>query len=403
MQSRPRILIFSSLYPDAARPVNGIFTENRVRSLVTTEELDLRVVCPVPWFPLATDWFGSYATFGRVAKRETRYGLDVRYPRFPLIPKIGMNIAPWLMARSLIGPLRRLIAEGFDFDVIDAYYFYPDGVAAAILARALEKPLIITAYGTDINLIPRWSIPRRQIIWAAKQANAMTAVCEALKNEMIRIGIDGDRINVVVHGTDFETFRPPGNKAELRDQLGIQRRALLSVGHLIERKGHHIAIQALAQLPDAELLIIGEGNKDWLCRIAENAGVADRVRFVGYVDQKQLSNYYGAADALILASSREGMANVLLESIACGTPVVATGIWGTTEVITTPAAGRIISERTPEAIAAGCRALFDDYPDRAATREHAKQFTWARTARDHLAIVHDILEGTQRSTIHSAS
>jgi glycosyltransferase involved in cell wall biosynthesis len=400
---KPRLLIFSSLFPDATRPGNGIFTENRIRSLVAAEEIAVRVVCPVPWFPLTASWAGNYSRYARVASYETRHGLDVRYPRYPMIPKIGMSLTPWLMAQFLVGPLRRLIAEGFDFDVLDAYYFYPDGVAAAMLARSLNKPLIITAYGTDINLIPRWPLPRRQIVWAARRADAMTAVCQSLKDAMIDIGVNGDRIGVVIHGVDLTVFHPPEDLATLRERLGMRRRTLLSVGYLIERKGHHIAIPALAELPDVELWIIGQGDQTWLRRIAEARGVADRVRFIGYVGQEKLADYYGAADALVLASSREGMANVMLESIACGTPIVATNVWGAPEVITTPAAGRLVAARTSEAIAAGCRALFVDCPDRAATRAHAEQFTWARTARDHLAIVHDVLAQRQPSRAPSES
>jgi glycosyltransferase involved in cell wall biosynthesis len=220
---------------------------------------------------------------------------------------------------------------------------------------------------------------------------------------MIEIGIDGDRIGVVIHGVDLELFRPCGNRAEVRDRLGMHRRTLLSVGRLIELKGFHITIAALVHLPDTELWIIGEGDESWLRRVAEDNGVSDRVRFVGYVDQKQLAEYYGAADAFVLASSHEGMANVMLETIACGTPIVATDVGGAAEVVSAPAAGRLVRDRTPQAIAAGCRALFDDYPDRSMTRAHAEQFNWARTARDHLAWVHDVIERRCRSDAHNAS
>ena len=110
------------------------------------------------------------------------------------------------------------------------------------------------------------------------------------------------------------------------------------------------------------------------------------MRLLGRRPHAELPALYGAADASVLASSREGWANVLLESMACGTPVVAANIWGNPEVVRAPAAGVIIEPNTPDGIAAGVRRLFAALPDRAATRAYAEPFSWEETTAGQLAV-----------------
>jgi glycosyltransferase involved in cell wall biosynthesis len=387
-----RVLCFSSLYPNEVQPVHGIFVENRLRQGLQSGAIEARVVAPVPWFPLAHPRFGSWADHARVPAYETRFGIDVEHPRYPVLPRIGMQIAPYLMYAALLAPLRRL-AGTWDFDLIDAHYFYPDGVAAALLARALGKPLMITARGTDISLIAGFAGPRRRILWAARQASALVAVCAALKREMVSIGIDADKISVLRNGVDLDQFQPM-DRAAARRSWQVEGRVALSVGHLIERKGHHLVIEALASLPEVTLLVAGGGpQQEALTRLAARLGVGGRVRFLGAVPHQRLPELYAAADLLVLASSREGWANVLLEAMACGTPAAATDVWGTAEVVADPAAGWLIPERSAPAVAASLRQAFDTLPDRAATRLYAERFDWGETSRGQLALFRQLAAG----------
>ena len=392
MGERVRILCFSSLYPSTALPRHGIFIENRMRALAESERVDLRVLSPTPWFPLTGTMFGKYGALARVPARDERFGLDITYPRYPTLPKIGMDMAPYLMARAMRRPIEQIIRDGFDFDILDCYYFYPDGVAAAWLGETLGKPVIISALGNDLSLIPNHAGPRRRIQWAAAQASGMTTVCQALKDALVDLGVAADRVDVVLHGVDLDLFQPPVDREAVRAEVGFTRKTLLSVGHLIERKGHHIAIDAMSQLPDIDLVIIGDGEEDDnLRRQVKRLGLDAQVRFLGHVDQRNLPVYYGAADALVLASSREGIANVMIESLACGTPVLATKVWGAPEVIVVPEAGVLIEEREPDSLVAAARRLFSAYPDRTATRRFATRFSWQQTTIDHLQVVDRIL------------
>ena len=145
---------------------------------------------------------------------------------------------------------------------------------------------------------------------------------------------------------------------------------------------------------DDDVLTPGDGpDRGKLAALAQELGVADRVRLLGPVPQTELRTYYGAADLLVLASSREGWANVLLESMACGTPVVATSICGTPEVVTAPEAGRLIPERTPECLAEAVKLLRADTPDRAATRRYAERFSWDQTTQGQIDLFRTILMG----------
>lgn len=386
-----RLLTFSTLFPNAAAPSHGVFVQNRLRHLIDSGEAESRVIAPVPWFPSRNARFGACAAYAAAPRREERHGLELDHPRYPLIPKVGMTVAPALLYLWALPAARRLLASGYDFDLIDAHCFYPDGVAAALIARRLGKPLTITARGTDINLIPAHALPRRQILWAAAQADGMITVCQALKDEMIALGVGGERISVLRNGVDLDLFRPQ-DRAALQARYGLAGPTLISVGHLIERKAHDLVIEALPHLPDFRLLIVGDGPEDTKLRaLADRLGVAGRVDFLGRRPHEELPGLYAAADALVLASSREGWANVLLEAMACGTPVVASNVWGTPEVVAAPEAGRLMAERSGAAIAAAARDLFADLPDRAATRAYAEGFSWDATTQGQLDLFRRIL------------
>lgn len=375
-----KVLTFSTLYPDSTRPGHGIFVENRLRHLLAAGDVQSHVVAPVPWFPSTQSRFGSYAHYAQVPQREIWNGIQVEHPRYLLLPKVGMSLAPLLMASAVKNTVRHIFEHELKFDLIDAHYFYPDGVAAVMIGRALRKPVVITARGTDLNLIPQYFWPRRMIQWAAAHSAAMITVCQALKDVLVRMGVSESRVTVLRNGVDLDTFRPPVDRSALRKKLGLHGTTLLSVGYLIPRKGHDLVIKALQQLPDAKFLIAGDGPElERLKETARQGGVADRVQFLGRLGYQQLVDYYGAADVLVLASSREGWANVLLESMACGTPVVATRIWGTPEVVSEACAGQLAAERTPTALAQGVSALLARIPDRSATRRYAEQFSWDAT------------------------
>jgi teichuronic acid biosynthesis glycosyltransferase TuaC len=398
MRGKLRTVTFTTLYPNLARPRHGIFIEQRLRHLMATGEVESRVVAPSAWFPSGDPRFGPWSVFGRVPAVEIRFRIPVKHPQYLLLPKVGMTSAPLTMALAARPVLQEMLRQGFDFDVIDGHYLYPEGVAAALLGLWFGKPVVLTVLGDDAIVLPGFHLPRRMILWAVRQAAGVTTVCQALKDRLVEVGAPEEKIRVVLHGVDLEKFRPVDREA-VRQRLGLSGRVLLVVGHVIKRKGQHLAVQALPHLPDTTLLIAGDGWMEAMLReMARDLGVADRVRFLGNVEQEDLRGYYGAADALVLASSREGIANVLIESMACGTPVIATPVWGTPEAVSVPEAGVLMRDRSAEALVEASRRLFAEYPDRAATRRHAETFTWERTSRDHLEVLRAAAAGASISS-----
>lgn len=388
-----RLITYTTLYPNGAQPNHGIFVENRLRHLVASGAAESRVIAPVPWFPSTAPVFGAYASFARAPRREVRYGLEIDHPRYIVLPKIGQNVTPWTLYRGSRAAVARLLSGGYAAQVIDAHFFYPDGVAAALLGREFGLPVVITARGTDLNLMLKYALPRRMIAWAAGRAAALVTVCQALKDELVAIGVAPERVTVLRNGVDLLGFRPVDGSAIRNRYLPRGGRLLLSVGLLIPRKGHDLTVRAVADLPDCRLLIAGEGpERGRLEALARQLGVADRVTLLGRVPHAELAAYYAAADALVLASSREGWANVLLEAMACGTPVVASNVWGTPEVVAATAAGRLMPSRTPDGIVAAVNDLFADPPPRAATRAYAEGFSWDDTTAGQRLLFERIVE-----------
>lgn len=386
------LLTFSTLYPNGARPNHGVFVENRLRHLVAEGEAVSTVLAPVPWFPSTDRRFGDWAVHAAAPLRETRHGIRVLHPRYPVIPKVGMSAAPFLLYRAMKPVLARLLDEGPGFDAIDAHYLYPDGVAAVWLGQRFGLPVVMTARGTDVSLIPRHALPRRLIQRAVTDAAAVITVSSSLRDALLDLGAPPAKVTVLRNGVDTQLFRPPADRAALRQAHGLTGPTLVSVGHLIERKGHHRTIEAMPSLPEFTLLIAGEGpERGRLAALIERFGLQDRVRLLGTRPHAELPALYGAADASVLASSREGWANVLLESMACGTPVVASNIWGNPEVVRTPDAGLIAPENTPDGIAAGIRRLFEALPARAATRAYAEPFSWDETTAGQLALFRRVI------------
>jgi teichuronic acid biosynthesis glycosyltransferase TuaC len=371
-----RIVTFSTLYPNANMPTHGIFVETRLRQLMAHESMESVVIAPVPYFPSSQKIFRRWAKLASVPSLQIQHGIQVRHPRFLVIPKIGQLLTPKSLFLAARRSLQELMATGYKPTLIDAHYLYPDGVAAVQLGKAFQLPVVVTARGSDVTEWPDYRNCNRLIREAVSNADALIAVSSALADGLKNLGADPERITVLRNGVDTKVFFPI-DYHEARKQLQLRRKMLLSVGHLIVRKGHDRVIRALVELPELELMIVGDGpERAALQRLAATLHVADRVHFVGAVVQGELPLYYSAAEALILASSREGWANVLLEAMACGTPVIASPISGNSEVVRKVEAGVIMKENSPAAIVEAVRGLISKPPSRSETQRYAAAHGW---------------------------
>jgi teichuronic acid biosynthesis glycosyltransferase TuaC len=380
-----RILTLSSLFPDATRPNFGVFVERQTLGLAALPEVAVTVVAPIGVPPLSlTRWLRPALL--DVPVRERWKGLDVHRPRFTAVPATGGRWHARLLERALVPVLDAIKADA-GFDVIDASFFFPDGPAAVALGRRYGVPVSIKARGADIHYWGRAAATGRQVIAAGQAADGLLAVSEAMRTDMMALGMPGANIRVHHTGIDRDRFYP-GDRAALKQALGVAGPLVLSLGALIPRKGHDVVIKAVATLPGVTLIAAGQGPEHGrLVALAARLGVADRVRLVGAVPHAAMPDLLAAADVMALASASEGLANAWVEALSCGTPIVITDAGGAREVVTSGAAGRVV-KRDSIAFAGGiadvlARPLASD-----AVRATVSGFSWEANATalaEHLA------------------
>ena len=381
-----RVLTLSTLFPNAGQPTLGVFVERQTLDLAARPGVEVEVVAPVglPLWPFSLH--PHYSPRSRLPAEEEWKGLKLHRPRFPVVPVVREAGAARALARSLL-PLLRSIRKRFQFDVIDCEFFWPDAPAAMALARALGVPFSAKARGADVNYWGDRPGIASQIAEAGQAAGGLLAVSEATRERMIALGMPGERIRVHHTGVDLDLFRPL-DRAATKAALGLFGPTIVTAGALIPRKGQTLAIEALALLPGAELVLIGEGpDRAGLDALARSSGVADRVRFTGALAHEDLPLWLAAADVALQPSSSEGLANVWVEALACGTPVVTTEVGGAREAIDRPEAGRIVA-REAGALAAAIRDLLAEPPEPDRVRAAATRFSWERNAaelHEHLA------------------
>ena len=371
-----RVLTLSTLYPNAAHPGFGGFVERQTLRLAAHPGVDLRMVAPLglPPFPLSR--MARYAPLRALPGAEVWKDVPTLRPRFPLVPLVGWRLNARLVERAAHEALHRLGSEGFVPDIIDAEFFFPDGVAAARLGRKLGIPVSIKARGSDIHYWGSKPALREKIVAAAAGAGGLLSVSEALKRDMVALGMSADRIRVHYTGVDLERFRPiDRNMAKAR--FGIDGPLVVSIGNLVRLKGHEIVAAAVARLPGATLLIAGRGEDEaWLRQQIDALGAGDRIRLLGAVPHADVPTLLAAADVMALASEREGLANAWVEALACGTPVVAPDIGSACEVIDRPEAGIIVPARTAEAFVDAIGRILAVPPNPQAVRRSAERFAW---------------------------
>ena len=380
----PRIAVLASLFPSAARPGAGLFI--RERMFRVARHIPLMVISPQPWFPgqaLLRKFKPGYRP--QAPAFEIQNGIAVHHPRFFALPAIGRRFDGWFMALAC----RRLIAQ-FRRDggaLIDAHFTYPEGYAATRLARRFGLPATITLRGTEV---PQHRVPalRRRMARALAGAARVFSVSDSLRRLALELGADPAKTEVVGNGVDSERFAPL-DRAEARRRYGLaaDARVLVSVGGLVERKGMHRVIACLPELlrsfPTLHYLIVGDGGPEGDMRPELDAQVARlglerRVHFLGALPPDELKWPLSAADVAVLATRNEGWANVILEAMACGLPMVTTDVGGNAEVVCRDELGTVVPFGDQTALTAALAAALARDWDRAAIRAYAQANHWDR-------------------------
>jgi teichuronic acid biosynthesis glycosyltransferase TuaC len=379
-----KILTFTSLFPNAARPEFGVFVYQRIAAVARRTGNDVQVIAPVPYFP---SWIPveRWRIFTRIPQRETVGGIAVAHPRYALLPGIMPLHGLLIFLGSVLEAWR--LHRVHNFDCIDAHYIYPDGFAAIFLGKVLGIPVFLSARGTDINVFPKFRLIRPMIRWSLRRANGVIAVSGALKEVMVKLGIPPNKVQVITNGIDAGRFRVLP-QAGARHELGIpqESRVIVSVGSLIPAKSHEMLIHGMAQLSQKlskpRLYIAGEGPlRGPLTDLIKRLHLEEQVFLVGGQPHEKLNLWFSAADISCLASLREGMPNVVLESLACGTPVVATRVGGVPEVLVSDKLGILVEPNTGS-ITNGLEKALQTSWDRDFIARHTQARTWDVVAQE---------------------
>lgn len=392
------LVVFSALFPSAVRPGAGLFI--RERMFRVARHRSLVVVSPQPWFPgqgLIRRFRPGYRPMAPY--REMQQDVEVYHPRFLAVPGLLRRFDGWSMALFSYPLLRRLKADGAR--LIDAHFAYPDGEAASRLGRWLRLPVTITLRGTEV---PHSRDPalRVRMMRTLKSAARVFAVSDSLRRLALQLGVAPDRSEVVGNGVDVETFQPV-DRAEARRRFGLPDTAkvLISVGGLVERKGMHRVIDCLPGLlaaqPNLHYLIVGSGGPEGDMRPELEAqvarlGLGGRVHFLGALPPAELKWPLSAADVFVLATRNEGWANVFLEAMACGLPVVSTDVGGNAEVVCRPELGSIVPFGDAAALERALDTALGRQWDRAAILDYARDNQWDRRVAQLLRAIDAVLE-----------
>jgi glycosyltransferase involved in cell wall biosynthesis len=385
-----RILTFTSLFPNCQAPNYSIFLLQRISHFAKRGN-EVEVVAPVPYVPR---WLGPTSK-GRVASlpaRETIRGLPIYHPRYPLLPKVSMPFHGLLMYVGCYALARQLHRQN-PFDCIDAHYVFPDGLAAVLIGKSLGIPVTLTARGSDIHTFTRFATIRPQIRWALRNADGKAAVSTSLAKIMDSLGPSLEKTTVIGNGVDTQRFFAEGrHSARTRLGLSQEEKVVVSVAALRHVKGCDLLLRAAALLRKSghgcRVLFVGSGPElASLQRLARELGCADMVAFPGQVNNEELRHYYSAADVSCIPSRNEGWPNVLLESLACSTPVVATRVGAAAEILSDAALG-ILVDPTPESICDGLRQALDRTWHHDQLVAYASKHSW----EDVAAQMQDFLE-----------
>lgn len=389
--TRPNILSLSTEFPNPSEPSKGLFVRSRLLAMASLA--DVTVVAPVPVLDYANPHNRLFASFD-IPPHRSESGLDVIHPRW-LYPPYGGWLNAFCLFLRLIWPFARF-RKHRRFDVIDAHFAHPEGIAAALLSAAVGVPFLVTLRGSELRY--RHSrFKRFWMAWAIRRANRVVAVSDGLKNLAIEFGAEPKRVHTIPNGVDSEIFFPHDKDAGRR-KLGLptDERIILTAGDLAELKGHHRVIAAVKQLNGSDrrvsLLIAGGVGRSGRYAAALRQQVAhnqltDRVRFLGEVEQRTLAELMSVADVFCLASSSEGWPNVVNEALACGTPVVATDVGAVRQMIPTDRYGLVVPVEDPTALEDALRSALERPWDRSEISSRGRARSWSTVAEE---VIHEI-------------
>lgn len=389
-----RVLIVTNLFADPFNPSRATFNQQQFARLA--RQLDVTVMVPVSWLEILR----QPLAYRRLKREALQHWPFADYVPYFYIPAVGRRLhGAFLFLSLMLQRAPTLLSRRWD--CLFASWGYPDAVAVAAVAALSGKPMITKVHGSDINAFTLEPARRRQICWALGRSRHVVAVSQALADRLAELGVDASRTTVLYNGVDPARFHPVP-RDEARRALGFDAadRVVLYVGNVQSSKGCGDLMQAFAllrqRMPGLKLVYVGAG--PLVRSLAEQAaatGAADDVRFPGRLLHEQIVQWFGAADVFCLPSHAEGVPNVVLEAMACGTPVVASRVGGIPEVLP-EFAGVMVPAKDPPALAEALFTALHSTWDRPRITGHAAGFDWDTNVARLRALIEDAAERSER-------
>jgi len=337
-QEKMKILLVTNLFPNSQEPNRGIFNYHIAKEL--QKWCDITVIAPIPWLPKAKFFrrFTSRYKLTQIPKQEQIDGIEVYHPHYIVIPKLLGFLHGISLYFSLKNLIERLHSEKI-FDLINAHWIFPDGVAVVHSTKKLNLPIMLTAHGCDINLYTTYRLRRFQILKALRKCDRITVVSPELKQKIVAMGIPEQKVRIIPNGVDIEQFTPM-DREYCRNQLGLplNARIVLFVGALDPVKGLEYLLEAIKLIcnkyQNLFVAIVGDGSlRRTLVIKIQDHNLTDVVTLFGAKPHDEIPLWMNSCDIFCLPSLREGWPCVIMEALACGKPVIATRVGGIPEII----------------------------------------------------------------------
>lgn len=378
------ILVLSRNYPSTILPLLGSWVKDWAKS--TLGACEVRVVAPVPYYP-PLPGPSDFRRFRQVPAQEWCDGIQISHPRFLTGPgytthNLDAQAYHWGVSKTV----DRLWQET-PFDLIHAHFIYPDGVVGARLARRYGVPLVITEHAFWRPWLDQYPRVRKQAVAAATASAFHIAVSRSVRRSIAHFTGESERLRVIPVGVDMEVFTPlPAEERPDPD-------AILYVGRIHETKGVDVLLHAMRLLverrPTVQLTLIGgsfylqnNNREKRLKRLAEELDLSRNVHFLGIQSPSEVCEAMRRSTLLVLPSRRETLGAVLIEALACGTPVVATRCGGPEDVVT-DTVGRLVETEDTSGLAEAMLTVLDQrgrYDPQVLRKYAAERFSWQRVA-----------------------
>jgi teichuronic acid biosynthesis glycosyltransferase TuaC len=394
------VALYSSLFPTPLEPSRSVFTDQLAKALAL--KYTVSVVCPTPWFPNVEFLrnFGPGKRFAGLPLKELRDGITIYYPRYPLIPRCPQIIQPWLQ-RITISRFLKQLHRMQRIDAVNAHWVYPDGIAAANMARQIGVPTLLTALGSDVNVSAEFPGRRRKLASALKAVQGASGVSQALTERLIALGSAPEQTHYIPNGVNRKIFAPPNTEDITinRVALGLNpgRKYLVFVGRLHPVKGLVHLLEALSILLtenrlDFDTLLIGTGEIESELKTSAQARQLDPfVRFIGNVPHTKVREWLSAGDVFCLPSLMEGMPNVVLEALACGLPIVASRVGGIPDIVN-ESSGILVPPGNAKALASAVAKAMQHPWDRVKIAADSSGPDWSDVANMYAKVIDSMVD-----------